>query len=139
MRFIPIFTYGTLMEGLSNFKMLEGLFIEKKEASIKGFLFDIGFFPGLVEGDDNIKGELFFIKEEFYYQTLIKLDFLESYIKNDRLNSLFIRTVKEVYLEDGSKIRAYVYIWNRDVNRYHQISNTTIVSYKDYLANKYKD
>ena len=70
-----VFVYGTLRQGESNHYFLEtsellGMFETKPEYA----LFDLGAYPGLVEGHDAIAGEVYRISDD----VLQKLDILED-------------------------------------------------------------
>lgn len=70
-----VFVYGTLRRGESNHHYLTGsqllgLFDTPPEYA----LYDLGPYPGLVEGHQSISGEVYLIDDE----TLTKLDVLED-------------------------------------------------------------
>ncbi|WP_261816555.1 gamma-glutamylcyclotransferase family protein [Vibrio gallicus] len=70
-----VFVYGTLRQGESNHHLLEasellGMFETKPEYA----LFDLGAYPGLVEGYSAITGEIYRIDEK----VLEQLDILED-------------------------------------------------------------
>lgn len=101
-----VFVYGTLMRGQANHKsyLLESEYIGDGE--ISGYaLYDVGCFPGIVvETDDKVKGEVYFVDEE----TLNKLDLLEGE------GSLYHRRLVEIRTGNISSY-GYVYVWNRSI------------------------
>ncbi len=70
-----VFVYGTLRQGESNHSFLEssqllGQYVTKPEYA----LYDLGPYPGLIEGHHTISGEVYLVDEE----TLAKLNILED-------------------------------------------------------------
>lgn len=101
-----VFVYGTLMRGQANHKyyLSESEYIG--EGEISGYsLYDVGCFPGIVvEPDEKVKGEVYFVDEE----TLIKLDLLEGE------GSLYNRRIAEIRTVNIISY-GYVYVWNRSI------------------------
>jgi gamma-glutamylcyclotransferase (GGCT)/AIG2-like uncharacterized protein YtfP len=103
---VRIFVYGTLRKGECRHYLLEdSQFIGYAKA--KGFLlYNIGAFPGMVEGSGEVVGEVYEIHESL----LEKLDWVEG------VPDLFCRELIEVTLENGQTISAYAYIYNRKID-----------------------
>lgn len=76
---------------------------------IPGKLYDMKEYPGLVEGDGKVQGELFEIREP---GVLRALDEYEEYHPLDLKNSLYIR--RQVRLLSPS-VTAWVYFYNGPV------------------------
>lgn len=84
---MKIFVYGTLQRGMYNNSTIDREFIEKIEpATIKGRLFMVekATFPAVIIPESKkdcyeIKGELFFIKDEFADKALTVCDILEGH------------------------------------------------------------
>lgn len=70
-----IFVYGTLKQGEANHILLAGRSMFVSENTIKGELFDLGPFPAVKEGEQNVFGEVYIVSEE----TLAELDCLEGH------------------------------------------------------------
>lgn len=105
---VNVFVYGTLMKsnrkGMTYLKDARCL----GEATLKGYeLYDLGNFPGIVQGDDKVKGEAYTI-------TVDKLPELDRY---EGEGSLYKRKLVEVYSEGSKdKINCYVYVYNRSTS-----------------------
>lgn len=100
---LPIFVYGTLMPGFSNYRVyLEGKTEKELSATTKGKMYDVGAFPAVVEGESTIKGSLIYIKDS-YKKVLDALDELEG--------CLYTRIITEVFLDEDKPIFAWIYRW----------------------------
>ena len=96
-----VFVYGTLMQGFPNHQIIAEYIDEIHEAGVEGKLYAVGGFPGLIEGDGEVKGELLVIDEDFKKEVLNKLDRLEG------CPDLFKREKKQVLMpENGAKKEA---------------------------------
>lgn len=85
-----LYTYGTLRPG------------DKETVTVKGRLYDLGWFPGIIlGGDDDVVCEKIEVKD------WAAVDRYEGYREDDKENSLYIR----VPHEDG-----FIYEYNRPVN-----------------------
>jgi gamma-glutamylcyclotransferase (GGCT)/AIG2-like uncharacterized protein YtfP len=102
---VKLFVYGTLRKSERREHLLKKyLFLGYARA--KGYLlYDLGKYPGIVEGDGEVVGEVYEISEK----KLKELDWIEG------VPDLFRRELIEVVLENGETISAYTYIYNGDV------------------------
>lgn len=107
-----VFVYGTLMRDFKNYKRyLEGRVNRITQGQTYGELYHLPEgYPALLEGDDNIKGE---IVEPVDEKLLKSLDRLEGYAKG-RKNNLYERKVKCILTENGEEIACWVYIYAKD-------------------------
>lgn len=72
---ILVFVYGSLKQGFSNHGCLKGADFYK-EAKIKdAVMYDLGPFPGVVDGEGEVKGELYRATEA----VMARLDRLEGH------------------------------------------------------------
>jgi gamma-glutamylaminecyclotransferase len=112
---MKIFVYGTLKKGFGNHRLIkEARFLG--ESFIKGTMYSMGAFPGVVlKGDNNIKGEVYEVDEgqlfsmdrleghpNFYRRTPIKTvdgEDVETYV----INSEYIHSRHEVTSGDWGK------------------------------------
>ena len=101
-----VFVYGTLLTGESNHDhYLKDEWLEGK-AVISGYdMYDLGAYPGIVEGKGRVKGELYRVGKE----VLKNLDRLEGE------GSLYIRRSELVTKENGEAIAAFVYVYNNSI------------------------
>ena len=103
-----VFVYGTLLKGLKRWPILAhssymGL------AMIRAELFDLGYFPGIKEGDNTVVGELY----EISHEVLGQLDLIEGYDKDKPKDSFYLREeVPAQKFSDGSFVKACCYIYN---------------------------
>jgi gamma-glutamylcyclotransferase (GGCT)/AIG2-like uncharacterized protein YtfP len=110
---VRIFVYGTLRKGECRHYFLEdSRFIGY--ARVKGYLlYNLGAYPGMVQGGGEVVGEVYEIPESF----LKKLDLVEG------VPELYRRELIEVTLENGQTISAYAYIYNRKIDNKLLISS----------------
>ena len=107
-----IFAYGTLM----NMEFLERRWgikpVKAMEGAVRGRLYRAGWFPILIE--DESEGSLVYGKviEIFNLEEVIaSIDRYEGCDNMDP-NSLYFRKEKAVILNDGSRVKAWVYVGN---------------------------
>ena len=117
---MKVFVYGTLLKGMSrshslNTSKFEGL------GMIKDRLYDLGSYPGIVESNNSVFGEIYDVDST----TLLALDHIEGYDENYSERSLYIRREVDVtLLNDGSSIKAYTYFYNAsDLDAYYKIAS----------------
>ncbi|WP_158212329.1 gamma-glutamylcyclotransferase family protein [Natranaerobius trueperi] len=116
----PVFVYGTLKKGYGNYRLIKDFTTHELPATTKGELYDLGAFPGLIEGSDTIKGQLMYIDSDHYQSALSVLDTMEGYDENNINNSLYIRKLVTVHA-DNQTIEAYAYFWNGSVEQAKKI------------------
>jgi len=126
-----LFVYGTLLSGFQNTfrQLLESQSSFLSTATIIGKLYDLGSYPGLIlsdSGEDIVHGEVYELNNE---RLIRELDLYENYRSNDP-NSLYLREMAPVRLEDGSSVHAIVYIYNKSIEKAIRIDGG---NYKDYL------
>ena len=128
---LPIFVYGTLLEGYGNWEhFLNG----KTERVVTGELaghkmYAVAGFPGIVPGYliDRVYGELMYVQPDLYEDVLRDVDRLEGYrgpelhkgyseSRKPKLSgqyNMYVRERVQVKDECGNIVEAWVYIWNR--------------------------
>jgi gamma-glutamylcyclotransferase (GGCT)/AIG2-like uncharacterized protein YtfP len=114
-----VFVYGALMRGFDlHHHMAGSLFVS--QATGRGRLYDIGAYPGMIEGDGTVRGELY--RFEDIAVALEVLDEVEEYDPLDAAASLYVRVLRGVRVEkDDSEPPAWLYLYNRDVKGLPQI------------------
>ncbi|MCH9807019.1 MAG: gamma-glutamylcyclotransferase [Alphaproteobacteria bacterium] len=100
--------YGSLRRGESGFDEL-GLKDKLRFVSacqIRGKLYDLGEYPGLVLGDGVVEAELYELVDR---QAIVILDEFECFDANNRADSEYIRECVQLIKPD---IKAWVYVYN---------------------------
>lgn len=120
-----MFVYGTL---LTKYPMQTSLNISDHgnfigKGYVKGKLFLISDYPGLTADGLNgkVSGEVYEL--DLPEITLPVMDKYEEYIYGDDENSEYIRYVTNVYLENGDRVKAWCYFYNREVDENKRIKS----------------
>jgi gamma-glutamylcyclotransferase (GGCT)/AIG2-like uncharacterized protein YtfP len=105
-----LFIYGTLMPGLRLEAQMQGArFVGP--AQVPGRLVDVGRYPGLLQGDGQVTGEVYEVDDAH----LVRLDEVEGVVPGDRTASQYWR--EKVIVANGplqgQPVQTYVY--NRPV------------------------
>ena len=105
-RQVYLFAYGTLMSTNRSNKTYLDDAKYLGEYVLKDYeLFDLGSYPGIVEGNDKVKGEL-------YAVSLDKLADIDQY---EGEGSLYTRKMVQVYSERNEKFNAFTYVYNKPI------------------------
>ena len=124
-----VFFYGTLMGGFDRRRRagIDGRLTYRGRGYVTGALFDLGIYPAAVPAaDGKIWGEVYeFDDAEF---VLRALDDIEGYTHDDPDRSLYTRLRKNVALESGQSLDAWVYFYNAPLGGAPRIPSG------DYLA-----
>jgi gamma-glutamylcyclotransferase (GGCT)/AIG2-like uncharacterized protein YtfP len=101
-----LFIYGTLMPGLRLEAEMQGArFVSA--AQVPGRLVDLGRYPGLLQGDGQVTGEVYEVDDAH----LARLDGVEGVVPGDRAASQYWR--EEVMVLNGplqgQPVQTYVY------------------------------
>ncbi|MFN8257500.1 MAG: gamma-glutamylcyclotransferase [Bacteroidales bacterium] len=126
-----LFVYGSLLRGMSLSHHMEGAeFLGP--AFVKAELYFLGFYPGIIKGDQVIYGELYDVPVHL----LSKIDEVEEYYENDDEKSVYLRKEIEITrFSDGRKINAEAYFYNRPVAGKQKIEGG---DYRIYMNNIYQ-
>lgn len=106
-----VFVYGTLKRGQCRQQCWPRQPLGIEPAWTLGRLYDVGPYPGLVEGTDRVLGELWRFAAADLPQTLRVLDGIEGY--RDQPGDLYVRVVVECTAEAGHRVGAYTYRYAR--------------------------
>ncbi|BBC36546.1 uncharacterized protein SGFS_078400 [Streptomyces graminofaciens] len=115
MLMLPFFVYGTLRPGEPNHDLfLRGRTHAEEPATMRGVvLYDGPGYPYAVEepgsADGLVTGEVVTARPEAYGELLRSLDLLEEYAPGDPAN-LYERVERPATLDDGTVVRAWVYV-----------------------------
>ncbi|HRD58019.1 MAG TPA: gamma-glutamylcyclotransferase [Ferruginibacter sp.] len=129
-----LFVYGSLRSGFRNpaYSYLTQYFHLVGEAVVRGKFYDNGSFPVAVpaaEGDQFINGELYIINnpEEFSW-AIEQLDDYEGLNVLPGEAPLYRREVTEAFV-DGKPSLAWIYWYNRSVDKFELIPTGDILKY----------
>ncbi len=112
--------YGSLITGESAHSSLN---LDKAlrligERKIKGQLYDLGEYPGLVLGEGEVQAELYLVVDK---SSILKLDEYEEYDRHKKEKSLFWRTTMRVPLNSKVTVDAWIYFYNQSIEDKAQI------------------
>ncbi len=110
-----IFVYGTLSPGNAPPEIADTVNRLRPvgSASVRGRLYDLGEYPGAVLSEKSrtlIRGEVFELPGDL--NTLTALDDYEGFEPHKPGSSLFLRRARAVTMDDGKRVRCWVYIYN---------------------------
>ena len=106
-----IFIYGTLLPGLRLEAEMHGArFVGP--AHIAGRLIDVGHYPGLLQGDGQVTGEVYEVDDAH----LTRLDGVEGVVPGDRDASQYWREEVTVLSGPLQGQRVETYLYNRPVD-----------------------
>lgn len=116
-----LFAYGTLMTSARTSRTgrrERGRLAREAEslgsATLPGRLYDLGHYPGLVEGGDgSVHGEALRLAHPEH--TLRWLDAYEGIGAGTRDHDEYVRVERTIRLEAGQSVTAWVYLYQRDV------------------------
>ncbi|MFN3383370.1 MAG: gamma-glutamylcyclotransferase [Archaeoglobaceae archaeon] len=108
-----IFAYGTLERLLlSNSIATSVRYVGRGRIQAK--LYDLGEYPGAVEHSESyVCGRVYEV--ENIEEILPQLDEYEEFYPDKPASSLFIRKVLNVFMDNGEAVRAFVYLYNGNV------------------------
>jgi len=119
------FVYGTLKVG----GYFAGQFDYTRESSKVATLhnhdlFAVGGvpsqFPGAVPGKGSIIGEIHEFAQNQTVSVTMSMDTIEGYSRKYESESLYLRRILPVELEDGSMVDANVYLFNRPIEKQYK-------------------
>jgi gamma-glutamylcyclotransferase (GGCT)/AIG2-like uncharacterized protein YtfP len=115
-----VFVYGTLKVGGYYAGRFDNFRLNSIPASVNGRLYTPhGGWPCMIPGDEGVViGELHKYKD--FEEVLQALNYIEGY-REETDSGLFIRREVEVFLKNGSKVKALTYIWPKDPEGLFQI------------------
>jgi gamma-glutamylcyclotransferase (GGCT)/AIG2-like uncharacterized protein YtfP len=117
-----VFFYGTLMAGFDRRRRagIDSQLSYVGRGSMRAALFDLGLYPAAVPAPEGIVwGEVYEMDDAG--RVLAALDEIEGYRPQDPDRSLYVRSVTEVRLADGSPAPAWVYFYNAPLGQAQRI------------------
>lgn len=116
-----LFAYGTLIPGCEPAHMsaicsrLEWI----GEGSVRGVLYDLGRYPGVVEGEGKVRGVVVRIPHDVWPE----MDAYEGCPRPGGGEGLFRRIMTRATLDDGRQFDCWLYVYARDVAGRHAVSS----------------
>jgi gamma-glutamylcyclotransferase (GGCT)/AIG2-like uncharacterized protein YtfP len=107
-----VFVYGSLMSDQSAYMVWPNRAPRIVPAIIQAKLFDLGPYPAAVMGTGFVLGELHYVDEVDWPQTIGRLDEFEEFYPNDQASSLYSRNLVRARTEEKSE-RAWAYFLSR--------------------------
>lgn len=126
-----VFVYGTLMSGEANEHYLENS-VCLGSAFIEGYdMYDVGWYPAIIQGDNMIIGELYQVSKTDFPS----IDMLEGE------GNLYIKRCERVTYADGKTVFAFVYVYNGDCSGLEKMSawKKEYVWYVSYGSNMLRE
>jgi gamma-glutamylcyclotransferase (GGCT)/AIG2-like uncharacterized protein YtfP len=113
-----LFAYGTLRKacGHEMHRVLEHAARCIGKATVRGALYDLGSYPGLVIAGDDVelvRGEVYALDPDRAQATLADLDRYEGCAAADPEPHEYRRETARVTLDDGTELAAVTYVLNR--------------------------
>jgi len=130
-----LFVYGTLREsaGHSMHAVLARSAAFAGRATVRGTLYSLGEYPGLVpsqDGTELVQGEVYEIEEAAVERTLAIFDDYEGLGPGDPLPHQYRRELVTTVLDDGRKVSAWAYILNRPLEGLRRIDSGDFVEWR---------
>ncbi|MDH5561256.1 MAG: gamma-glutamylcyclotransferase [Deltaproteobacteria bacterium] len=128
-----LFVYGSLCRGLSRNGLLStaeylGL------ALCEGELIDLGHYPGLIQGQGKVLGEIYRVDIP---STFDLLDQVEGYYPADPQKSLYIRKqISAQSLSTGEKLKVWTYFYHQDSPKIPSFNKDGYSDYRRYLLDR---
>lgn len=107
-----VFVYGTLRKGDANEHWIRDYVKKTQSAWVRGWLFDLGPYPAMVEGTGWVKGELVELMD--CNEALKKLDELEDYFGPGNPHNLYERIETIAWTDEGERAHCFVYVFPKE-------------------------
>lgn len=116
---LKVFVYGTLKIGGRFAQYFNPYRVSVKKGQIKGTMFNLGSFPGVVlNGDTIIEGEIHEYNQAD--STEANLDSLEGFRGNNNSTNLYNKDIVEVTTDTGTEL-CKVYTFARSIEGFKKI------------------
>jgi gamma-glutamylcyclotransferase (GGCT)/AIG2-like uncharacterized protein YtfP len=106
-----VFVYGSLMRGFDLHHLMKAGELLGAGA-VDGTLVSLGRYPALVDAPGRVRGEVY--RFDDLAAALDVLDDVEEFDPADPENSVYVRAARQVALDGGSDVIAWVYVYHRD-------------------------
>jgi gamma-glutamylcyclotransferase (GGCT)/AIG2-like uncharacterized protein YtfP len=126
-----IFVYGTLRKGYANHRIISDYVKRITPATIRGWMFNLGPYPAVVQGDGYVEGELIEFKEAEFEKAFQVMDRLEGFSTPGSLYNHYERITTEAITRDKRKEECFVYIYSND-HKSELLQNDSIIYSGDW-------
>jgi len=128
-----LFVYGTLREGEGNHYLIVDNVKSIQKATIRGWMYHLGGYPAVIEGEGYITGELI----EFYnpIEAFQRIDVLEGYHQPNSPSNHYERITVTAMTEDGGEETCQVYIYPL-YRRKQLMEHYSLISSGDWVEQK---
>jgi len=132
MKAAHLFVYGTLRRraGSAMHPLLARHAAFVGEASYQGVMYKVGRYPGVVasgNSSDQVRGEVYRLRQPAL--VLPRLDRYEQCRSALPERAEYVREQQEVRLRSGKRLTAWVYLYNRPVERLPRIPSGDFLKY----------
>ena len=131
---VQLFVYGSLRSGFKSdaYQYISKYFKLIGAATAKGLLYDMGTYPVATPTIEEhfIVGELYEIIDKNAFDFVIaQLDDYEGLVQEEDEETLYIRTLTDVYVNDKIHSKAYVYWFCGDIKFKQVITSGDVLAY----------
>lgn len=119
-----VFVYGTLKQGLGNHRIIKKYVRSSQNAIMRGWMFNLDFYPGVVLGNGIVHGQL--LELDMPEKAFSAMDILEGYQEPEHPRNLYERVKTTVTLENGEMVECFVYIMH-ERNKAELSKNATLM------------
>ncbi len=128
-----LFVYGTLRRDTESemYRLLARYADFVAEGTYQGRLYKVDYYPGVVPSDnpaERVKGEVYRLHNSAI--ALPKLDQYEECGSGFSEPTEYVRRHQEIELSDGTKSRAWVYLYNYPIDKLEWISSGDFMAYE---------
>lgn len=118
-----LFVYGSLMTGFPNYYLLEPYVAAAEPATALGMELYLvtPWYPGMVRGFGEVRGELIAVNPAMLAEALQVLDALEEYHGPGNVENDYERVAIVVRTETGEDVPAWTYLWARGTEEYEHL------------------
>lgn len=104
-----VFVYGTLKRGQSNHQLIKHYIASVTPAAVRGWLYNLGPYPAVVEGSGWVYGELVEFLPEFVEEAFQSMDQLEGVNHARPTSDLYERITTKAVTMDGESVSCEMY------------------------------
>lgn len=128
-----LFIYGTLLQSENLFAAyLKANSVFYSKAKVKGMMYDIGLFPGVIlnaGADSYVHGNIVFMNDP--EAVLKKLDVYEGFGPDEPQPNMFVRELVAIELA-GETLSCWIYLYNLPVTGFLQIASGDYLAYNNH-------